>query len=91
MRRENGGLTLADLPSKMSSLKQVGENLTDQDRASFIQDSYQNLNDDVDFELFLRVITHLLYIYMLCDVSNQVLITFDSLRLVKNGRKLGKS
>lgn len=55
MRRENGGLTLADLPSKMSTLKQVGENLTDQDRASFIQDSYQNLNDDVDFELFLRV------------------------------------
>lgn len=55
MRRENGGLTLADLPSKMSRLKHVGENLTEEDRASFLQDSYQNLDDDVDFELFLRV------------------------------------
>lgn len=79
MRRENGGLTLADLPSKMSRLKQIGENLTEQDRASFLRDSYKNLTDDVDFELFLRVITHLLYIYVLCDVSNQVLITFESL------------
>ncbi|XAR58783.1 hypothetical protein NMG60_11014319 [Bertholletia excelsa] len=55
MRRESGRLTLADLPTKMSKLKHVGENLTEQERASFLQDSYQNLDDDVDFELFLRV------------------------------------
>ncbi|KAL2488355.1 Fimbrin-2 [Forsythia ovata] len=56
MRRENsGGLKLADLPGKMSRLKHVGENLSEQERASFLQDSYQNLEDEVDFELFLRV------------------------------------
>ncbi|KAI7983224.1 Fimbrin-2 [Camellia lanceoleosa] len=55
MRRENGRLTLADLATKMSMLKHVGENLTEQERASFLRDSYQNLDDDVDFELFLRV------------------------------------
>ncbi|XAR60893.1 hypothetical protein NMG60_11034433 [Bertholletia excelsa] len=55
MRRESGRLTLADLPEKMSKLKHVAENLTEQERASFLRDSYQNLDDDVDFELFLRV------------------------------------
>ncbi|CAL5333831.1 unnamed protein product [Camellia sinensis] len=59
MRRENGRLTLADLPAKMSRLKHVGENLTEQERASFLRDSYQNLDDDVDFELFLRVYLNL--------------------------------
>ncbi|KAL0435233.1 UNVERIFIED_CONTAM: Fimbrin-2 [Sesamum radiatum] len=56
MRRESsGGLKLAELPEKMSRLKHVGENLTEQERASFLQESYQNLDVDVDFELFLRV------------------------------------
>ncbi|PSS09606.1 Fimbrin-2 like [Actinidia chinensis var. chinensis] len=55
MRRENGRLTLADLPAKMSRLKHVGENLTEQERATFIRDSYQSLDDDVEFEMFLRV------------------------------------
>ncbi|KAA8543569.1 hypothetical protein F0562_021685 [Nyssa sinensis] len=54
IRRESGGLTLADLPAKMSRLKHVGENLTEQEIASFLQDTYKNL-DDVDFEIFLRV------------------------------------
>ncbi|KAG9149392.1 hypothetical protein Leryth_003347, partial [Lithospermum erythrorhizon] len=39
----------------MSRLKQVGENLTEEDRASFIRDLYEDLEVDVDFELFLRV------------------------------------
>jgi len=55
MRRESGPLTLADLPSKMSKLKVVGENLTEEERDSFLRSSYQNMNDEVDFELFLRV------------------------------------
>ncbi|GAB4841511.1 Fimbrin-2 [Ancistrocladus abbreviatus] len=55
MRRESGPLTLADLPSKMSKLKVIGENLTEEERESFIRSSYQNLKDEVDFELFLRV------------------------------------
>lgn len=55
MRRETGKLTLADLSSKMSTLKVVGENLTEEERASFIQNLHHNLDDDVDFEFFLRV------------------------------------
>ncbi|MCD7448669.1 Fimbrin-2 [Datura stramonium] len=55
MRRENGGLTLLDLPSQMAKLKHVGENLTERERESFLRDSYKCLDEDVDFELFLRV------------------------------------
>ncbi|GMH27948.1 hypothetical protein Nepgr_029791 [Nepenthes gracilis] len=55
MRRESGPLTLADLPSKMSKLKVIGENLTEEEIGSFIRSSYQSLNDEVDFELFLRL------------------------------------
>ncbi|PHT80316.1 Fimbrin-2 [Capsicum annuum] len=55
MKRENGGLTLADLASKMERIKHGGENLTEQERESFLRDSYKNLEEDVDFELFLQV------------------------------------
>ncbi|KAL1552875.1 Fimbrin-2 [Salvia divinorum] len=56
MRRESdGGLKLAELPEKMSRLKHVGETLTEDERAAFIQESYQKMDVDVDFELFLRV------------------------------------
>lgn len=56
MRRENvGGIKLSDLPSKMCRLKHVGENLTEEERAAFLRDSYTDLEEDVDFELFLRV------------------------------------
>ncbi|XP_049380546.1 fimbrin-2-like [Solanum stenotomum] len=55
MKREKGCLTLADLPSQMAKLKQIGENLTEQERVSFIRDSYKCLDEDVDFEIFLRV------------------------------------
>lgn len=63
MRRENGGvLKLSDLPSKMCRLKHVGENLTEEERAAFLRDSYPKLDDEVDFELFLRVNQRLCYI-----------------------------
>ncbi|XP_016477423.1 fimbrin-2 [Nicotiana tabacum] len=55
MKRENGGLKLADLPSKMARLKHVDENLAEQERETFLRDSYKNLDEDVDFELFLQV------------------------------------
>ncbi|KAH6836827.1 Actin binding Calponin homology domain-containing protein [Perilla frutescens var. hirtella] len=56
MRRENnGGVKLSELPEKMSRLKHVGETLTEQERAEFLQDAYRNLDCDADFELFLRV------------------------------------
>ncbi|EOX93755.1 Actin binding Calponin (CH) domain-containing protein isoform 1 [Theobroma cacao] len=55
MRRESGKLTVGDLASRMSRLKVVGENLSEQERADFIADLYPNLNDEVDFEFFLKV------------------------------------
>lgn len=56
MRRESSDcLKLTELPDKMSRLKHVGENLTEQERAVILQESYQDLEIDVDFELFLRV------------------------------------
>ncbi|XP_062081096.1 fimbrin-2 [Humulus lupulus] len=55
MRRESGRLTVGDLASRTSSLKVVGENLTEEERASLIQNYHHNLDDDVDFEFFLRV------------------------------------
>ncbi|GAU37301.1 hypothetical protein TSUD_354570 [Trifolium subterraneum] len=55
MRRESGKLVIADLASKMSRLKVVGENLSEEERASYVHDLYQNTDEDVDFELFLKV------------------------------------
>ena len=55
MRRESGRLTIGDLASKMSRMKVVGENLSEEERASYIQDLYQNTDEEVDFELFLKV------------------------------------
>lgn len=46
---------MGELASKMSRLKVVGENLTEEERASFIQDFYPTSDQEVDFELFLRV------------------------------------
>lgn len=55
MRREHGRVTVGDLPSRMSKLKIVGDNLTEEERASSLLESYQNMEEEVDFELFLRV------------------------------------
>ncbi|KAK2414005.1 fimbrin [Trifolium repens] len=55
MRRESGRLNIGDLASKMSRLKVVGENLSEEERDSYIHDLYQNSEEDVDFELFLKV------------------------------------
>ncbi|QHN92975.1 Fimbrin [Arachis hypogaea] len=55
MRRENGRLTIGDLASKMSRMKVVGENLSEEERASYLNNLYPNTDDDVDFELFLKV------------------------------------
>ncbi|KAL5062986.1 hypothetical protein RYX36_024723 [Vicia faba] len=55
MRRESGKLVIADLASKMSRLKVVGENLSEEERGSYVKDLYQNTDEEVDFELFLKV------------------------------------
>ncbi|KAL6211018.1 hypothetical protein ACLB2K_016246 [Fragaria x ananassa] len=56
MKRESGKLTIGDLPAKMSRLKVVGsDNLTEEQRTSVIQDLHPKLDDDVDFEFFLKV------------------------------------
>jgi plastin-1 len=63
MKRESGKLTIGDLPAKMSRLKVVGsDNLTEEERASVIQDLHPKPDDDVDFEFFLKVCSlHLLH------------------------------
>ena len=60
MRREDGRLTVGDLSSKMSKLKHIGENITEQEITYFLLDSYENMEEDVDFELFLRVSINLI-------------------------------
>ncbi|KAK4799971.1 hypothetical protein SAY86_025336 [Trapa natans] len=55
IRRETGKLALGDLPSKMSRLKVIGEILSEEERELIIQDFYQNIDEEVDFESFLRV------------------------------------
>ncbi|XP_008800977.1 fimbrin-2-like [Phoenix dactylifera] len=50
-----GGLKLGDLAGAMSELKIGGDGLSEAERASFLQESFPNLDDNVDFELFLRV------------------------------------
>lgn len=57
MNKDNGGgvLTFKDLPAKMSRLKIIGENLTEEQRVSLIRNMCPNLDDQVDFEPFLKV------------------------------------
>ena len=45
MRRESGRLVIADLASKMSRVKVVGENLSEEERASCVKDLYQNTEE----------------------------------------------
>lgn len=60
MRREDDRLTVGDLSSKMTTLKHIGENITEQEITYFLLDSYENMEEDVDFELFLRVSINLI-------------------------------
>lgn len=56
MRRESGKLTVSDLASRMGKSKVVGDqNLSNEERATLIQNFHPNLNDEVDFEFYLRV------------------------------------
>lgn len=52
----DGGMkmTPADLAGRMSDLKLAGGSLSDEERVSF-RDSFLDLGQPVDFELFLRV------------------------------------
>ncbi|KAF7845163.1 fimbrin-2-like [Senna tora] len=55
MRRESEKLVIGDLASKMSRMKVVGENLSEEERASSIQELFQKVEGEVDFESFLKV------------------------------------
>ncbi|KAJ0972438.1 hypothetical protein J5N97_020397 [Dioscorea zingiberensis] len=55
MRDHGGGLRLGDLAAKMSKLKIIGDGISEEERDSFVKQSYANLDSDVDFEFFLRV------------------------------------
>ncbi|XP_043707639.1 fimbrin-2-like isoform X3 [Telopea speciosissima] len=55
VRRELGRVTFGDLPSRMSKLKVVGDTMTEEERASFLLESHVNMDEEIDFEVFLRV------------------------------------
>nr|DAD24231.1 TPA_asm: hypothetical protein HUJ06_025694 [Nelumbo nucifera] len=55
MKRELGRVTIGHLPSRMSKLKTVGESLTEEERAACLLESYRDMDEEVDFEVFLRV------------------------------------
>ncbi|KAM0946621.1 putative actinin-type actin-binding domain, calponin domain, CH domain superfamily, fimbrin/Plastin [Dioscorea sansibarensis] len=56
MRDHGGsGLKLDDLAAKMSKMKIGGDGLSEGERDLFVKRSYENLDSEVDFELFLRV------------------------------------
>ncbi|XP_031476847.1 fimbrin-2-like [Nymphaea colorata] len=55
IRRECGKVKVGDLPSRMSNIKVVGEFLTEEERASFLGNKYKNMDEEVNFETFLRV------------------------------------
>ncbi|CAA7058921.1 unnamed protein product [Microthlaspi erraticum] len=60
MRRESGKLIVSDLASRMGKSKVVGDqNLGNEERASLIQSFHPNLNDEVDFEFYLRIYLNL--------------------------------
>ncbi|KAH7684910.1 EF-hand-containing protein [Dioscorea alata] len=50
-----GGLKIGDLAGKMSKMKIGGDGISEGDRDLFVKRSYENLDSEVDFELFLRV------------------------------------
>ncbi|KAG1330842.1 fimbrin-2 [Cocos nucifera] len=55
VRGSGGGLKLRDLAAAMAEIKIGGDGLTETQKSSFVQESFPNLDDNVDFELFLRV------------------------------------
>ncbi|CAH8278864.1 unnamed protein product [Arabidopsis lyrata] len=60
MKRESGKLTVSDLASRMGKSKVVGDqNLSNEERATLIQNFHPNLNDEVDFEFYLRIYLNL--------------------------------
>lgn len=46
---------MGDLPSIFKKLKAFSELFTEDEIKSVLADSYQNVDDDIDFESFLRV------------------------------------
>ncbi|XP_020523361.1 fimbrin-2 isoform X1 [Amborella trichopoda] len=55
IRRECGRVSISDLPSRMSKLKGIGESLNVEESLEFLLKSYPDAEDEVDFEIFLRV------------------------------------
>lgn len=51
-----GGLKIGDLAGKMSKMKIGGDGISEGERDLFVKRSYENLDSEVDFELFLRVL-----------------------------------
>ena len=54
-RNQSGQLTVEDLLPVMVKLKDLGKILTEVEIRAILGESYSNMNDELDFESFLRV------------------------------------
>lgn len=53
-RTQSGRITVGDLPSIFKKLKAFSELFTEDEIKAALAESYQNMDDDIDFESFLR-------------------------------------
>lgn len=54
-RNQSGRVTLGDLPPVVAKLKSISELLTEDEIKSILSESSHDMNDEIEFESFLRV------------------------------------
>jgi hypothetical protein len=58
-RTQSGRITVGDLPPIFKKLKIFAELFTEDEIKAALAESYQNMDDEIDFESFLRVSPYL--------------------------------
>ncbi|KAL5988000.1 Fimbrin-5 [Asimina triloba] len=59
LKRESGHATVGDIPPALAKLKALREMLTEEEIRGILAESYSNINDEIDFEAFLRAYLNL--------------------------------
>ncbi|KAF3778300.1 Fimbrin-5 [Nymphaea thermarum] len=59
VKRESGHVTVADLPAALAKNKRFSEQLTEEEIAAFLAETYPNTEEEIDFEAYLRVCLNL--------------------------------
>ena len=55
MKNENGKVTVGDIPSLIMKLKSSNDVFNEEEIRQRLEESHSDINDEVDFEGFLRV------------------------------------